>query len=100
MGSAQERPPESNHVGTFVFFQPTGAHRARSRSKDFLEIVSGLLAFLKSKNVMLAEDSFRDSSFSEHRLELARVKEIAKGNGADYLLYTTVDYPFTGKQSL
>ena len=75
----------------------TSAHVERSSPLVFNQAVDGVVEFLRSSSVVLANDSLRDPSRSIPRLQGDMSREdflaVAKTDGASYLLLMTVDRP-------
>lgn len=91
VSTAAQELSSTPHV--LVFVERTPAHMLRSDRKVFRQVVDDLFAYLQAHNVALAPDDLAEHRYSESRIPLSAVQNIARDNGADYLLYVIVDRP-------
>ncbi|MGE5360386.1 MAG: hypothetical protein ACM3NQ_15325 [Bacteroidales bacterium] len=84
-------PPGPPRV--FVFVQRAPSHVIRSDTEVFHAVVDDLFAFLESRGVAIAEDTFGHRRSAENQVPFSTVAAIAADSGAIHILYVVVDRP-------
>lgn len=87
--------PESGAGGVLFMAQRTSAHIRYSSQEVFQSVVDGLLLFLKSNRVLLANDAASQPFLTEDAVSVYSLTTVAKNVGASYLLFVLVDRPTT-----
>ena len=80
-------------AGVLFMAQRTSAHQQYSSREVFQGIVDGLLLFLKSNRVSLANDAATQPFLTEDAVSVYTLTDVAKNIGASDLLFVLVDRP-------
>ena len=87
--------PSLKPAGSYLASTRTRAHISHSSSEVFHRVSDEAADFLKSQNVIIAEDPERKMIQADNGISIDTLLGVTRDVGADHLLVLTVDRPFS-----